>query len=377
LSGIYIHIPFCKQACNYCNFHFSTNLDRKADFLNALLMEISLQQDFISSAETIDTIYFGGGTPSLLSASELSDILENIHQHYKVNPLAEVTLEANPDDVNPNILKAWHSIGINRLSLGVQSLEADELKWMNRAHHAQQSLQSIDDILNSSIENFSIDLIFGSPFLTDAQLEKNIRVLAGKNIPHFSCYALTVEEKTALHHDIKKKQSPAINNEHQAKQFLLTMDCLSELGYEQYEISNYAKPGMRSQHNSSYWKGKAYFGFGPSAHAYDGKQLRRWNVANNSLYIKNMLAGNMIYEEEELNLLQQINEYIMISLRTMEGISLSKVAETFGNEISERLSNLIRPFENQGKVMVKENNHVVLTREGKLFADGISSALFM
>jgi oxygen-independent coproporphyrinogen-3 oxidase len=377
LSGIYIHIPFCKQACNYCNFHFSTNLERKADFLNALQKEISLQQDFISNAEIIDTIYFGGGTPSLLSASELSEILTTIHQHFKVNSSAEITLEANPDDVNPNTLKAWHSIGINRLSLGVQSLETDELKWMNRAHHAQQSLQSIDDILNSSINNFSIDLIFGSPLLTDAQLEKNIRLLAGKNIPHFSCYALTVEEKTALYHDIKKKQSPAINNEHQAKQFLLTMDCLSELGYEQYEISNYAKPGMRSQHNSSYWKGKAYFGFGPSAHAFDGKITRRWNVANNSLYIKNILAGNMVYEEEQLNQLQQINEYIMISLRTIEGLSLTQVEVKFGTEISRKLRHLIRPFEIQGKVMVNENNHLVLTRDGKLFADGISSAMFM
>ncbi len=377
MSGIYIHIPFCKQACNYCNFHFSTNIERKLDFLTALHKEISLQQEFISNREIIETIYFGGGTPSLLTPSELSGILQSIFNNFRVDPSAEITLEANPDDVNPAVLKAWHSIGINRLSLGVQSLESEELIWMKRAHGAQQSLQSIDDILNSPIQNFSIDLIFGSPLLSDVQLEKNIRLLAQKNIPHFSCYALTVEEKTALHHDIQKKNSPAVSNAQQAKQFLITMDCLSELGYEQYEISNYAKPGMRSKHNSSYWKGTAYYGFGPSAHAYDGKQLRRWNVANNALYIQNMLAGRPVFEEEQLDEQQQLNEYIMISLRTIEGISLSHVAAIFGTTTMENLKNAIRPFEKDEKLLIKENNHVVLTREGKLFADGISSALFI
>jgi len=243
----------------------------KSDFILALKNEISLQNDFISSAEPIETIYFGGGTPSLLTLSEIDSILSVIQKKYTINTDLEITLEANPDDINTSTVKEWMGLGINRLSLGVQSFVDKELAWMNRAHNSQDSLKSIDIILEAGITNFSVDLIFGSPLLSDSELEKNIRYINERGIPHISCYDLTIEPKTALHHFIQQKKGVCIDPEKQAAQFLLTMDLLNSFGYEQYEISNYSKAGMRSKHNSSYWQGKPYLGFGPSAHSFDGK----------------------------------------------------------------------------------------------------------
>ncbi len=375
MAGIYIHIPFCRQACTYCNFYFSTSLKQKETFLSALHREILISQDFIANSETIDTIYFGGGTPSLLKKEELKTIILLIRQQFTLNNQVEITLEANPDDINDSIVSDWIDMGINRLSVGIQSFSEAELKWMNRAHNATESLKSIDIIRNAGIENFSVDLIFGSPLLSDDELKQNATILIEKNIPHISCYALTVEPKTTLHHLVKTNQSAPIDAEKQARQFLILSDLLESAGYEHYEISNYAKPDMRSKHNSSYWKGKPYHGFGPSAHSYNGKNKRRWNIANNALYIDQILKETTFFEEEILTESQQINEHIMISIRTAEGIHLETVEQKFGRENSNTLLKKCAELIESKKINIK-NNIITLTKEGKLFADGVASELF-
>lgn len=374
MAGIYIHIPFCRQACHYCNFHFSTNHSQKAILLKALAKEIALCRP-VSPGEIIHTIYFGGGTPSLLNTTELNNIIEAVKNKFDVDAAAEITLEANPDDIDPATLRQWLNIGINRLSLGVQSFNEAELVWMNRAHNAAQSLQSIDDIIAAGFSNFSVDLIYGSPLLSNDEFEKNVRTIIEKNIPHISCYALTVEEKTALHHLIEKKKSLPVDEVRQAEQFELLLKLTSAAGYEQYEISNFAKPGYRSRHNSSYWQGKTYYGFGPSAHSYNGKNKRSWNIANNALYIQSLENNVVAFEEELLTATQQLNEYIMISLRTMEGIDINVVEERFGHDKKKELVEAAQTFIHE-KLLVENGDHILLTAKGKFLADGIAAELF-
>lgn len=375
MAGIYIHIPFCRQACTYCNFHFSTQLQNKQAFLTALQNEISNNDAFIDRNIIIDTIYFGGGTPSLLAPSELDEILQTIHAQFKVSANAEITLEANPDDIKSEVVSNWIKIGINRLSVGIQSFVEEELVWMNRAHTSNHAINCIDIIQESGIHNFSVDLIFGGPLLSNEALEKNIQIISSKKIPHISCYALTVEEKTALHHFIKTKKSPPTNGEKQAAQFLMTMKLLAESGYEQYEISNYAKPNMRSKHNSSYWQGKPYWGFGPAAHSFNGINNRRWNVSNNSIYINNWLSHQPAFEEEMLTETQKLNEYIMTALRTIEGINLNEIKNLYGNEKSVTILAQSKKYETEGKLIINPDQ-IQLSTTGKLFADGISAELF-
>ncbi len=374
MAGIYIHIPFCRQACTYCNFHFSTILGQKNALLETLKQEIGLTQPMVPD-EIIETIYFGGGTPSLLLPAEINSILKTIQQKFIITPAVEITLEANPDDVSPAILKAWKSMNINRLSLGVQSFNEAELKWMNRAHHASQSLQSIDDIIAAGFTNFSVDLIYGSPMLSNDDFIENVKIVLNKNIPHISAYALTVEPKTALHSLINKKQSAPVDEARQAEQFEILLQMLEEAGYEQYEISSFARPGFRSKHNSSYWQGKPYYGFGPSAHSFDGNTKRRWNIANNALYQKSIENNTLPFEEETLTPTQQLNEYIMISLRTMEGIHLSVVKDRFGKDKADAINNMSATFISQ-QLMAKDDQHLVLTKRGKFLADGIAADLF-
>lgn len=375
MAGIYIHIPFCKQACTYCNFHFSTSLVKREAFLQALHTEILFKNDFIPKEIPIETIYFGGGTPSLLNQSELAAIINLLYKEFPVASDVEITLEANPDDINSASLQKWNNIGINRLSVGVQSFIEEELRWMNRAHSAKNAIECIHDIQSSGIDNFSVDLIFGSPLLSNNQLKENIGILVDSNIPHISCYALTVEAKTALHKAITTQQSPEIDSEKQAEHFLMVSDLLCEAGYEHYEISNYAKPGKRSKHNSSYWEGKSYYGFGPSAHSFNGKNKRRWNIANNTLYISNINNNVPIFEEEELSDIAQLNEHIMIGLRKSEGFDTETIRMKFGNSIQEKLLQKINEYVLDKKITF-QNNQVQLTREGKLFADGIAADLF-
>jgi oxygen-independent coproporphyrinogen III oxidase len=371
LAGIYLHIPFCKQACTYCNFHFTTSLVYKNELVQALLKETELQKDFIQGQE-IDTIYFGGGTPSLLSIEDLRAQIDKIRSIFNVAPGAEITLEANPDDISKEKLLNWKTIGINRLSIGIQSFLEDDLVWMNRAHNVELAVSSLQ-LAVSEFENISIDLIYGSPFLSDGQWRKNVDMAVGFGIPHLSCYALTIEEKTPLHKQIALKKTSDIDSDKQAHQFLLLMKWLREYGYEHYEVSNFAKPGFRSRHNSSYWQGKKYLGLGPSAHSYDGV-VRKWNVANNKRYITAIEKGILNAETEVLSETQKLNEYIMISLRTQEGLDLERVKREWGiekkKEIEKGLSLLRKEF------VTIENNKVHLTDEGMLRADGIAADLF-
>jgi oxygen-independent coproporphyrinogen-3 oxidase len=374
LAGIYIHIPFCRQACSYCNFHFSVSQKNKPALLAALEKEIMLSRDFIET-ENIETIYIGGGTPSLLSAEELEHLLITLKERFTVSPKAEITLEANPDDINKSILDAWKRLGINRLSVGLQSFNEAELKWMNRAHNAAQSLLCLDEIRDAGFSNFSVDLIYGSPLQNNEDLVRNFEIIAKRNVPHISCYALTVEPKTALNKLIEAHKSPAVDPDRQAEQFSLLLSLMEKAGYEQYEISNFSKPGYRSRHNSSYWQGKPYFGFGPSAHSFDGKGKRRWNVANNNLYIQSLEKGIIPFEEESLTADQKLNEYVMTALRTVEGINLNRLKQDFDPAHTDRILEEAKKYI-EGKKLIVNGNFLQLTKEGKFLADGIASDLF-
>ena len=375
MPGIYIHIPFCRQACHYCNFHFTTSLRLKNELVAALLKEINLVKNLAQGENAIiDTLYFGGGTPSILAVDDLQLIFDALHERFVFKDDIEITLEANPDDITTEKLQQWQQTGINRLSVGIQSFSEKELLWMNRIHTATDSLRCIDEIRSAGFTNFSVDLIYGSPLLSNADWKKNVDTVIEKNIPHISCYALTVEPKTALDKMIEQKKKAPVEPEKQAEQFLLLMDWMEQAGYEHYEISNFSRPGMRSRHNSSYWQGKPYYGFGPSAHSFDGKS-RRWNIANNTLYIQSLQKDIIPFEEELLTPTQQLNEYIMTSLRTMEGIDLENITQLFGEKLSSTLEASGEKYLNSKK-LEKHNSKLVLTKEGKLFADGIAADLF-
>jgi oxygen-independent coproporphyrinogen-3 oxidase len=327
-----------------------------------------------SADEKIETIYFGGGTPSLLAENEITDILDAIQKNYNVDNNAEITLEANPDDINSEKLIAWKKSGINRLSIGIQSFFDRDLIWMNRAHNAEQALKSIMLTKAAGFDNFSIDLIFGTPGLTDDEWQKNIAMAVDLDIPHISSYALTVEPKTALQKMIELKKKENTDNEAQARQFVILMNTLRKAGYEHYEISNFAKPGYRSRHNSSYWKGEKYIGIGPSAHSFNGNE-RSWNKANNMIYMKSLQQNIIPFEKEILTEAQKLNEYIMTSLRTMEGMDLDVIEKKFSVNEKNRIENLLHS-KVKNEYFLQEKNQVTLTDEGKLFADLISVTLF-
>ncbi|HXD78970.1 MAG TPA: radical SAM family heme chaperone HemW [Puia sp.] len=374
MAGIYLHIPFCRQACHYCNFHFSTSLRHRNDFVPALLKEMESRADYLANAP-VDTVYFGGGTPSLLDPDDLAGIVDRIGRLFALSADAEVTLEANPDDMTARgRVRDWRSAGINRLSIGVQSFFEEDLRWMNRAHNAAQAEDAIRLAGEEGIDDLSIDLIYGGPTLPDRHWEANVTRAIAWRIPHISCYALTVEPRTALDSLIRAHRVRDVDTGDQARQFLLLMEWMEKAGYEQYEISNFARPGRRSRHNSSYWRGVPYLGLGPSAHSFDGKS-RQWNVANNAAYLEAMEAGRPAVEEREwLTPVQQLNEYIMTSLRTLEGLDLGSVDRRFGRSAAAGLLERAGRYIAGGK-MVKTAN-LVLTTEGKLLADGIAADLF-
>ncbi len=377
MAGIYIHIPFCRQACHYCNFHFATSLQHKNELTDALLKEIHLQRSYLEN-ETVETIYTGGGTPSLYDGEEIKTILDTIRSTFTVAADAELTLEANPDDITREKLLDWKNAGINRLSVGVQSFFEEDLQWMNRAHTAEQAIGNLQ-LAIGYFENITIDLIYGTPQLTNEKWKYNVDTAIAMGIPHLSCYALTVEPKTPLDKMIRQQRSANVNPDLQSEQFLLLMQWMEEAGYEHYEISNFAKlaspaggPGWRSRHNSSYWSAgpgglaKKYLGVGPSAHSFDGNS-RQWNIANNHRYIESINQGIVPFEKEELTPTQQLNEYIMTALRTIEGIQLAIA----GDELLQKSKKYI-----DSGLLKREKNSLVLTREGKLLADGIASGLF-
>ena len=373
MAGIYIHYPFCKKACNYCNFHFSTGVHHQNDFLDALLKEISLQKSYLESVG-IETIYFGGGTPSLAPVKHIEAILNAIGNHFKLKGSPEVTLEANPDDITQTKVTDWAAAGINRLSIGIQSFHEEDLRWMNRAHNAAQALECLN-IAKRQFKEITIDLIFGTPLLTDEKWHYNVETATRLGIPHLSCYALTSEEGTLLHHQIKKGLLPEPLQEDQARQFEWLVQSLEVKGYEHYEISNFALPGHRSRHNSSYWKGTPYLGLGPSAHSFNGTS-RQWNVANNAIYIRSLQQDNIPFEQETLTTVQSLNEYIMISLRTAEGLVNDKLRAHMDEHAYALFTEKIHNYISRG-LLEPTDTGIRLTSKGKLFADGIAADLFI
>lgn len=372
MAGIYLHIPFCRKACHYCNFHFSTSLQRKSAMVDAMQKEILLRRNYLQ--EPVHTIYFGGGTPSLLETREILQLLEQVHSLYPIATGPEITLETNPDDITAEKLSNWKEAGINRLSIGIQSFREADLRWMNRAHNAVQAKQCIELAIEAGFTNLTIDLIYGTPGLTNEDWQQNIETALSLQVPHLSCYALTVEPRTALAKKIATQQLAAVDPDIQEKHFRILTTRLQQSGFEQYEISNFALPGFRSRHNSSYWQGKPYLGIGPSAHSFNGRS-RQWNIANNALYLASLEKDALPFEEEVLTETQRLNEYIMLSLRTIEGLSLQHVLSTWGKPQRMQLEQAASPHLESGRMRLQEE-YYHLTEAGKFLADGIAADLF-
>jgi oxygen-independent coproporphyrinogen III oxidase len=368
MAGLYLHIPFCRKACHYCNFHFSTALQGMPHMVDAIVKELTDERDFLEN-ETIETIYFGGGTPSLLDVQSLQLIFETIFKHYRVSGQLEVTLEANPDDLTRTKLKQLRGTPINRLSIGVQTLHDASLIWMNRTHTASEARNSIEWALNAGFSSLSLDLIYGVPGHTLAMWEQDVAQMMAWRPEHLSCYALTVEEKTVLHHQVKKGTTIAPPDEHVTEQFDLLIDITEQNGYQHYEISNFSLPGKAAKHNSNYWAGVPYLGIGPSAHSYMGNQ-RRWNVANNIKYIQGIKSDQADRQSEILTQEQMYNEYVMTRLRTDKGCSMTEV-EALGTKYTKAFLAAAQKNIASGLLKKGEKNEFLLTKNGKMFADGV------
>ncbi len=378
MPGIYIHIPFCKTPCNYCNFHFSTSLNMKKDYVNALLKEIKIQSIYLG-LEKIDTIYFGGGTPSLLDEKDLTSIFDALKQNYTISNDAEITLEANPDDIELEKLENWKKVGINRLSIGTQSFFDRDLEFMKRAHNAEQAKNSILLAAENGFDNLTIDLIYGVPGLSDEEWMQNLKMAMDLPIQHLSCYALTVEEDTILYHQIRKGQTIAPVDEHASEQFDILIQFAKENDMEHYEISNFSKEGFVSKHNSSYWQNEKYLGLGASAHSFDGFS-RQWNIANNKKYIDSLNENIIPFELEILSDTDRLNEYIMTGLRTKWGIDLAYVDLNFDKK-KEFMNKIGKEDPSMFEWRIKRTNKGTsfiynLSDKGKHFADRIASNLF-
>lgn len=371
MSGIYIHIPFCKQACNYCNFHFSTSLKQKDALLAALHLELKTRaKDW---QYPIQTLYFGGGTPSLLSAQEINELWATIQQHYPLAMALEVTLEANPDDLTKEYVQSLSSTPINRLSIGIQSFFEEDLLWMNRAHNAQQARECLEIAQAAGFDRLTVDLIYGSPTTSHEHWAANLATVFELRIPHLSCYALTVEPNTALAHQIKTGKREQVQDAHAAEQFDYLLEQVVAQGYEQYEISNFCIPPYYAQHNSNYWTGAPYLGIGPAAHSFDG-QTRRWNIAHNPKYIKAVHTGHSYWETEILTVQDQHNEYLMTALRTKWGVDL-KHLQQWGKTVVPQFEQQAQSYLKKGW-MEKKANSYTLTNQGKFLADAIISDFF-
>ncbi|MBL4708642.1 MAG: radical SAM family heme chaperone HemW [Flavobacteriales bacterium] len=352
MAGIYIHIPFCKQACSYCDFHFSTNLSRKQDVINAILQEIKQRKNYLKE-EPIETIYLGGGTPSLLNLDELTSLFDALHQSFEIHESAEITLEANPDDLTKEKLIDLKQTSINRLSIGVQPFFEEDLRFMNRAHSAIEAVQSIKDAQHVGFEQISIDLIFGSQTTTNKMWESNLDQFFELNISHLSAYSLTIEEKTALANKVDKGLLANVDDEKNYTQYLMLQTKIKEQGYEQYELSNYCKNSAFSKHNSSYWFGKQYLGIGPSAHSFDGNS-RQWNIRNNALYCKALKDRTAYFEKETLTEIDRYHEYLITSLRTKWGVSLPFVQSSFSSSISTHFSQVLHQLDRERIILSDE-----------------------
>ncbi|MCK6607174.1 MAG: radical SAM family heme chaperone HemW [Flavobacterium sp.] len=373
MSGIYIHIPFCKQACHYCDFHFSTNLKKKDEMVLALAKEIQLRKNEFQD-EIVETIYFGGGTPSILSIEDLRFLIDEVYRNYKVVENPEITVEANPDDLTENRIIELSKNKVNRLSIGIQSFFEDDLKMMNRAHNAEEAKKCLETA-TQYFDNISIDLIYGVPNMSNEKWLQNIETALSFGVPHISSYALTVEPKTALHSFIQKGIIPQPDDEVAQEHFQILVDKLSENGFIHYELSNFGKENYFSKNNSSYWLGKKYIGIGPSAHSYDGKN-RGWNVSNNSLYIKSIQENKLPIEIETLTKTDRYNEYIMTGLRTIWGVSLERIEQEFGKTYLDYLNQQASKFIEDHFLFV-DDNILRTTKKGKFLSDGIASDLFL
>lgn len=374
MPGLYLHIPFCKQACNYCDFHFSTTHNTKSAMLEAMRKEIGLRSDYLGTNQ-LSTIYFGGGTPSLLTGDELKGIFETINRNFSVDADAEITLEANPDDLTAQRLDEIRAAGVNRLSIGIQSFSDEDLKYLNRAHNAMQAYDAVRLAQDKGFDNISIDLIYGIPTLSEEQWEKNMETAFTLGVKHLSCYSLTVEPRTALAKLIRDRKIQEVDEEMSAIHFAMLMDRAAWAGFEHYEISNFAKPGNYSKHNTSYWNGEPYLGIGPSAHSYN-KVSRQWNISNNPQYIRSIDENIVPFEREDLSNEEKFNEYVLTSLRTIWGISLRKLFLEFGEKSAMEFQRNIIPLLDDEQIELQGEN-LVLTRRGKFFADRIASDLFL
>lgn len=370
---IYFHIPFCKQACHYCDFHFSTSLGYKADMLASMLREVELRADYLED-KTVHSIYFGGGTPSLLDAVDIHKFIDRVAQYFNIAPNAEITLEANPDDLDTAKVRALRQTPINRFSIGIQSFYEEDLRWMNRAHNAAEAEIAVKRVQDAGFWNITCDLIYGYPLLSDTKWQSNIQKLIDFQIPHISAYAMSVEKKTALDYFVRQGKTAPMDDDQSAAQMLVLINTLTRYGFEHYEISNFAKNGRYAQHNTNYWKGKYYLGIGPSAHSFNGSS-RSWNVANNAKYRTALDRGGRFQETEVLSTQDRINEYIMTALRTMWGINLDEVEKVFGQDVCSQITREAERFLESGQLELRQN-HLVLSSTGKVIADHIMSALF-
>jgi len=374
MSGIYIHIPFCRRKCHYCNFFSLASLKYKERFLGALKEEIFLRKKYLDG-KPIESIYLGGGTPSILKIPEIEGILEDLWKYFILAENREITLEANPDDLDAGIFREYLAIGINRLSIGVQSFFNDDLEYLNRIHSGQRAEEAVRQAKDAGFSNISIDLIYGIPTLTAEKWQKNLEKAFSLEVSHISTYSLTVEPKTALDLLIRKKKLPGPGEEQILEHFRILLRMMKEQEFEHYEISNFCKNGFYSRHNSMYWQGGPYLGLGPSAHSYNGTS-RQWNISNLVQYIDQINRNEPFFESEELTPVQQYNEYVMVSLRTMWGCDLNTIGERFGEEAVAHFSRLAARYLTSGE-LVEKTGIYYLTDEGKLFADGIAADLFL
>lgn len=372
MSGIYIHIPFCKQACHYCDFHFSTSMKKKDEMVLALAKEIHMRKNEFST-EIVETIYFGGGTPSVLSNDEINFLIAEVYKNYKVAENPEITLEANPDDLSSERILELAKSPINRLSIGIQSFYEEDLQLMNRAHNSAEAKKCLEEA-TQYFDNISLDLIYGIPGMSDEMWKQNIETALSFGIPHISSYALTVEPKTALKKLIDTGKIAEPQDEVASNHFMILVETLQKNGFIHYELSNFGKENYFSKNNSAYWLGKKYIGIGPSAHSYDGEK-RGWNVANNSLYLKSIQENILSIETETLSKSDRYNEYIMTGLRTIWGVSLERIEKEFGLEYLDYLQKQAQKFLNDNLLFI-ESNILKPTAKGKFLTDGIASDLF-
>ncbi|WP_338193144.1 radical SAM family heme chaperone HemW [Flagellimonas marinaquae] len=371
MSGIYIHIPFCKQACHYCDFHFSTQLGKREAMVKAIVQELQLRRPEMRGG--IETIYFGGGTPSVLSNDEIEFLIKTVYDNYKVIDRPEITLEANPDDLSNNRIIELSKSPVNRLSIGIQSFFDGDLKLMNRAHNASEAEKCIKEA-TQYFDNITIDLIYGIPGMTNERWKTNIQKALDFGLPHISSYALTVEPRTALQKFIEKGVVPNVDDEQAQEQFYILVDTLEAHGFVNYEISNFGKPDYFSKNNTAYWLGKSYLGVGPSAHSFNGKH-RSWNIRNNPIYLKKIAEGVLPLEIETLSTPDRYNEFVMTGLRTIWGVDLEQVATDFGERYVQYLDQQAARFLDQG-LLILEGQKLLTTKKGKFLADGIASDLF-